>query len=194
MCKTNPISLGRRWLAAGIVRNEAKLGETGACGRRQSSCGGAAPGSETCETKPISRLRIADWGQTCGGTPALWAAASDPPRRLCKTNPIWPVGRTPEGEMRKTNPIWPGRRHGPEGIVQNEPNFAVKSCETNPIWPRRIWGGRMGGVKREVSSVKSERSAIPPSDFKLHTSNLKLPAHRPRHRPSAAIALSLAGR
>jgi hypothetical protein len=38
-CKTNPISPGRRRVTAEIVQNEAKLGETGACGQRQLSCG-----------------------------------------------------------------------------------------------------------------------------------------------------------
>jgi hypothetical protein len=62
--------------------------------------------------------------------------------------------------MRKTNPIWPGRRVN----AQNEPNLA-----------------RPGG-RCEVSSVKSGRSGIQLSDFRLHTSNLKLRAQRPDGR------------
>jgi hypothetical protein len=37
MRKTNPISPGRRRLAEEIVQNEAKLGRSGVCGKRQLS-------------------------------------------------------------------------------------------------------------------------------------------------------------
>jgi hypothetical protein len=67
---------------------------------------------KSCETKPILRLRIADSGQPCGGTP-LRAAGPGP---VVQTNPIW------RGQMCETNPIWlVGRRPG-EGNAQNEPN------------------------------------------------------------------------
>jgi hypothetical protein len=78
-CKTNPIWPGRRPVPEEIARNEAKPRTTGACGQRTSPCGAlVGPGGkrakrtqfgpagdrhwrELCETKPISRLRIADW-------------------------------------------------------------------------------------------------------------------------------------
>src|SRR5512143_1248060 len=49
-----------------------------------------------------------------------------------------------------------------------------ETCKTNLISKRSF--------KFEVSSVKSERSAIQCSDFKLRTSHFKLPAQRPRGR------------
>jgi hypothetical protein len=49
-CTTDPVGPGRRPVPEEIVRNEAKLGQTGVCGQRRLPCG---PGSETCETKPI---------------------------------------------------------------------------------------------------------------------------------------------
>jgi hypothetical protein len=66
--------------------------------------------------------------------------------------------------------------------VQNEPNFARPGAvaggqmrKTNPIWPRRTGGAGTGGVRREVPSVRSGRSSMPPSYFKVQTSNFTLP-------------------
>jgi hypothetical protein len=113
-CETNPISPGRRWLAAGIVQNEAKsevssfkfeVSSAGSerSGRTYSDCKlhsshfklpALRPGGRGCvQNEPNSS--IADWGQTCGRAVALRPAASDPPRRLCKTNPISGARDTP---------------------------------------------------------------------------------------------------
>jgi hypothetical protein len=119
--------------------------------------------------------------------------------------------------MRKTNPI-----SSPEGpprawagpTVQNEPDFGgspagvrARIVQNEPnSWQRRVGRGPRGAgrganvrneanlgrsFKFEVSSIKTGKVVVGASDFKLQTSNLA--AGRTRHRPSAAIALSLSG-
>jgi hypothetical protein len=74
-CKTNPTwparpEMGASWRVAmpgrrAIVQNEAKLGETGKCGQRASSCGAwPGRGSEMCKTKPIWLRRGANLQST----------------------------------------------------------------------------------------------------------------------------------
>jgi hypothetical protein len=114
MRKTNPIWPGRRHLMEEIVQNEAKsevssfkfeVSSAGSerSGRTYSDCKlhtshfklpALRPGGRGCvQNEPNSS--IADWGQTCGRAVALRPAASDPPRRLCKTNPISGARDTP---------------------------------------------------------------------------------------------------
>jgi hypothetical protein len=123
-----------------LCETKPNFGGIGCLGKEQYCMIGSSPESKTCETnpicrpphrgrrdqscetKPIPRLGIADGAQSCGGTPALRPAASglqkakcakrtqfasargktgSPMGGRCKTNPIgW-------GEMGKTKPIRP---------------------------------------------------------------------------------------
>jgi len=117
-------------------------------------------------TEAVSRLRVAECGQTYAGTPALRLATSGLRGPVVQTNPILrlrvgdePVaGRLPVacplprgGQMRKTNPI--GR---------------TESCETKPI------SEEVSSVKRQVlrqaSGISGPRS-LPTSNFTLQTSS-----------------------
>jgi hypothetical protein len=156
----------------GTVQNKAKLGGTGVCGQRMSR--GAWPGRTVKRAKRSQTW--GDWG--------MWAKADvvrgvdRPDSETCKTNPIWGPGaprlrigdcglwigrgwlRTDAGDqVRKTNPIGPGRRVN----AQNKANSV-----------RPDLGCPGGGVKCGVAGVRSERSSVPPSGFKLQTSNFTL--------------------
>jgi hypothetical protein len=78
-----------------MCRTKPNVGELGYLGE-----GGERAG-QFCQTKPILRLRISDWGKTSGRTPALPPAAG----RLRQTNPIlrWSA-RVSESEVRQTKP------------------------------------------------------------------------------------------
>jgi hypothetical protein len=89
------------------------------------------------ETKPISRLRIGDWGQICGGTPALRPVASDPRGPVVQTNPI---GRS---QSCKTKPIPGGTGwDGATGAWD-----AGQSCKTRPISPAGTGRARRGAAR-----------------------------------------------
>jgi hypothetical protein len=116
---------------------------------------------EPCETKPISRLRIADWGLRIERGRMRAGAAG----QMRKTNPIsatrQDVGRgRPTCEACKTNPISPRRtrRGWRENALrlhykrENEPNSGVESCGTNPI-PR--------GRGREPQAKHAKRTQFP---------------------------------
>jgi hypothetical protein len=136
--------------------------------RREAVVGSRLRG-RFCETNPISRFRIGDWGQACGGTPSL-----PPPAcvgRLYKQTQF-PVGarewaRPERRQFCKTNPIWTGiggRRSGisdlapdtrplpPVDFRAKQTQFPVGArewarperrqfCKTNPIWTGiGVWG------------------------------------------------------
>jgi hypothetical protein len=133
-----------------IVRNEANLpAGTGPQGRgtwvkcakrtqfaRRCRVGrgfGGVGRGELCETNPILRLRIADWIQSCGGTPAVQPAASAVRRPIVRNEPNFARaprnGRGRAGPPRakcakrtQSGPAWagPGTRWRK---LQNEPNF-----------------------------------------------------------------------
>jgi hypothetical protein len=105
------------------------------------------PGSQACQTKPISQLRIADFGSRIGGIlPAGRPIVQNEPnlgqlgqraggevyKRSQFGGPIVQDEANPEGEMCKTNPICP--RTGRRGCGWSQ------SCKTNPI-PRRLAAG-----------------------------------------------------
>jgi hypothetical protein len=85
----------------------------------------------SCETKPISQLRIADWRQTCGGRPACSLPPSACGGRNVQNEPNFEAGRV-ERELRRavqTNPIsGPAGRDGATGASDEG-----EMCETNPI-------------------------------------------------------------
>jgi hypothetical protein len=121
---------------------------------------------EPCKTKPISRLRIADWGLRIERGRMRAGAAG----QMRKTNPIsatrQDVGRgRPTCEACKTNPISPRRtrRGWRENALrlhykrENEPNSGVESCGTNPI-PR--------GPERTAGKMR-KTNPIPPRAQRL---------------------------
>jgi hypothetical protein len=118
--------------------------------RRHSPCPPCLRGEYSCETKPIPRLRIADWGLRIGNGPAagrpLQPAASGLHGPVVQTNPI---GRS---ESCETNPISSGgtrpRRVGHGAIVRNEPNS-----------PRSRVGRSTRGVGR--GGKRAKRSQFP---------------------------------
>jgi len=117
----------------------------------------------SCETKPVSRLRIADWEQTYGGTPPA-ACRPGPARAGCTNKPNWPepiVQNEPNfrgGRPRHPEPVvrnkanWPWWRPRPSPPPQENRRYRTRacpepvertpnprrtegrSCETNPIW------------------------------------------------------------
>jgi hypothetical protein len=107
-------------------------------------------------------LRIADWGQACGRTPALRPAALDLRGRIVRNKPNFrpsvrnePNSRRPQvgrglGDVErlgKTKPVWaerPGMGAGGRG--REAPTG--KRCKTNPIPRLRIadWRLRIGGT------------------------------------------------
>jgi hypothetical protein len=107
MCETNPIWLVGRGPRGRNVRNEPNFGEVSSLKCQVLS--------ESCKTNPIPRLRIADSGQTCGGTPALRPAASSPRRPIVQnkanfTGRPGPQGRGTRGNCAKRTqfPATPG--------------------------------------------------------------------------------------
>ncbi len=91
-------------------RTQFPAGPGGTEGKRakQTQFGATRPasGGELRKTKPISRLRIADWEQTCGGTPVLWPAAFGLRRAKCAKRTQFGAARLASGgESCKTNPI-----------------------------------------------------------------------------------------
>jgi hypothetical protein len=147
-CETKPIS---RWrisdcgLGPGL-RRDAPCGlspQRANCAKQSQFPGGAgwdeAPeargGGQMCETNPISRLRISDFGLRIGHSPAggrLPCGRSPLARagRSCETNPISPVGqglggRNVQNEAKLAQDGESGgRRAGELPIVQNEANLA----------------------------------------------------------------------
>jgi hypothetical protein len=127
MCKTNPISPGRRRVTEGIVQNEAKLGVTGVCGQRQ-----------------VWRGARLGRGVECAERTQFPPAGGNWPRKLCETNPIWGRrGRVPEAkcakrtqfgpagrQMRKTNPISTSEGRSRAGTPNPRRGEA---CKTKPI-------------------------------------------------------------
>ncbi len=98
VCETKPICLTRTGKAIPKARSlEAATHQ----------------GEQACETKPISRLWIADWGQIRRGTPALWS-------------PAFSLSR---GERTKQSQFLPrcrsGDRRSRKASVRNKANLAV---------------------------------------------------------------------
>jgi len=100
---------------------------------------------QLCETNPIRRFRIADWGLRIGDRSAtegpLPRAAAAPDGRMCKTNPICPA--VPGGPASHLRPQAP-----PKAVVRNEANSRRgrlgralgdegRRCKTKPISGRR---------------------------------------------------------
>jgi hypothetical protein len=157
-CKTNPISPVGRGPGGQNAQNEPNFGERtgrsrGAGCANKPNCRRCAdreicvPGSQACQTKPISQLRIADFGSRIGGIlPAGRPIVQNEPnlgqlgqraggevyKRSQFGGPIVQDEANPEGEMCKTNPICP--RTGRRGCGWSQ------SCKTNPI-PRRLAAG-----------------------------------------------------
>jgi len=128
--------------------------------RTQFPASRALGNARLCKTKPILRLRIADWAQTCGRATNRAKRTQFPASRapwnvqLCETNPILRL-RIADCGLRIGHRPLAGRR-----IVQNEPNFGraeipnvpvfhystfpvrCVSCETNPIWHLVSGNGR----------------------------------------------------
>ncbi len=115
LCKTNPIWPGRQ---------------------RGRGSGGRNAQNEPNSSIADCRFRIADWGQTCGGT--LPAACRPGLRQAgCTNKPNWlePIvrnrpnparlGQGPDGERCETKPIAARRARQDDG--------RSRSCKTNPI-------------------------------------------------------------
>ncbi len=170
MRKTKP-NLGRMGhLGAGasarpIVRNEPNFGEsrwdrTAKCAKQSqfpAGPGGTRPQGRGTQGDRAKRTqsfdcgsRIADWGQTCGGIPALRPATFGLRRPVCtnkpnsrsqscKTKPISGGPAGTKGQMRKTKPnlgrmgrLGAGASGRP--IVRNEPNFWWPGYTTIPVF------------------------------------------------------------
>jgi hypothetical protein len=123
------------------------------------SHGTPAPADELCKTNPISKCEV----------PSLKLQGSDQKEHVpsaATSNSTLPRKRlTASLQTCETNPI-------PEGVSSWKCEVSSESCKTNPISPT---GTRPAGVTCEVSTVTSERSGSPCSDFKLQTSNFTLP-------------------
>jgi hypothetical protein len=183
MCETNPISEGpgRSWRS--IVQNEPNSQEPGAdCAKRTQFRPGPWLRCPTiplfyhstipirclsCETKPISRLRIADWGQTCGGTPALRPADSGLRRAKCAKRSQF--GRVSGGDAQptksqscETKPNLGGLGHVSKGGHRAWAGFGGKWNARNKPNSRR---GRVGRGRRGV-----RRRANVQNEANLHRS------------------------
>ena len=151
-CETNPIPGGAGW--------DGASGTRGKCAKRtQFGAARLASGGRLCKTKPVSRLRISDWGQTYGGTPA-------PPGIYCAKRTQFVARRT--GARRKSGEDaqptksrlvqdeanfgelaggWNTHHSNPMPIVQNEPNLAAPTpamtgrlTVSSPLrWSRLYW-------------------------------------------------------
>jgi hypothetical protein len=136
--------------------------------RRHSPCPPCLRGEYSCETKPIPRLRIADWGLRIGNGPAagrpLQPAASGLHGPVVQTNPI---GRS---ESCKTNPISSGgtrpRRVGHGAIVRNEPNSPRSRVG------RSTRGVGRGGKRAKRSQFPAKR---PPQERSIVRNEANLP-------------------
>jgi hypothetical protein len=73
-CETKPMSGGPAGTEGQNVRNKAKLGRTGACGKRWSSCGGGLAGKRNVRNEPISAKLAGRSGRRRA--------------KMCETNPI----------------------------------------------------------------------------------------------------------
>jgi hypothetical protein len=92
-----------------------------------------------------ANFSIADRGQTSGGTPALWPAASDLRANRAKRTQFRRSARAPADEMCKTKPIW-GPAGGRGAGVQNEPNFGDTTDRSRfEDLPLGRWAGRLSG-------------------------------------------------
>jgi hypothetical protein len=160
--------------AGPVVRNKANLGmcRPGSAGGlcktkpnlgRMGHLGDGAPGkAQWCETNPILRLRIADSGQPCGGTPLRTAG----PGAGCTNKP------------NSAGPIVPNKpnsnRDGLRGPHHSTVPARCRLCQTNPIpsgagqneagWRKESLkeGPRMGkmrfGIRPEVGRSCVSRS------------------------------------
>jgi hypothetical protein len=110
MCKTNPIQPGRRRLTQEIVRNEAKLGETGVYGQSRLSCG-PCPG-RSAERAKRTQFRAADWRPAANRAkrtqfPAGWGGT-------------WPRGRESSDKYAKrTQFAWARRVAGRMAMLRS---------------------------------------------------------------------------
>jgi hypothetical protein len=166
-----------------IVRNEAnfarlRAADGGNCARRSQTWG--------------------DWGIWAKAA-VVWAVAR-PGSETCKTNPISPA----EGGRRKANaqnePNFTRLRARAGGEMRKTRRPRQKSeCRSSILDSdagRPVFRASRDFCRRrqtkpiskchvsslEFQGVKSERVRAQPSDFKLRTSNFKLPAHRPGGR------------
>jgi hypothetical protein len=142
----NKAKLGRPWVSGGPHVGEAyraKQTQSSDCGLRETNPisrqgrvgrglgdvgrGANAPNEPNSSIADF-RLRIADSGQTCGGTSPTGRRARG---SVVQTNPIG------QSESCKTNPIsrrGPGTRAG-RSIVRNKPNFSIADCAKRTQFP-----------------------------------------------------------
>jgi hypothetical protein len=199
LCETKP-DLGRmRNLGDGasrglIVRNKANFGRApgngrGRLGPPRAKCakrtqfaaepGGLDLGDEghRCDHAKQSqsfdcRFGIADWIQSCAGTPSLRFPASRPRGRLCETNPFGPACAGPDPRWAKDAkqtqfPATPGGtraegRRGVGAIVRNKPNLGGRPGPQRAKCAKRT---QVRGVGRRVEYPPFHYSVIPPFQF-----------------------------
>jgi hypothetical protein len=107
-------------------------------------------GEDSCETKPISRLRVS--GTTPGNRRPPSAELSD--CGSCETNPIPDRRDTPAFHCSIIPPFRADANCAKQS--QSGPLAARRACETNPSWPNWQAGRGLGGrnVRNEPNSVR----------------------------------------